>query len=482
MQITSYNGNIWTYSPERNVLHPGEQDVSCQAHETCPSKVILPYTISSMQKLCGDYLNEMILCLTENCNMHCKYCTYCDSFPHMRNFSTKTMSIETGKAAIDWLESHSRKSPSVNISFFGGEPLLEFPVLRALYEYASTLFHDRTLSFMVSTNGTLFNESFLLWLKNIDNFDVTITLNGPAEIHDHLRVYKSGGGTHEKILTHLPKLQEALNYDSNRLKIQCNYRDYRDVLAQHQYFSSEDLFKYAKIFYTKISLQDNFSKENQDIKILPEYVDRVFEKKIRIKAIQHAAQSNLLPPSSLWATSLIPQFAREMNKRVQYSVIGHQGCCSPLFARVNIDVDGNIFLCEKSDNTPILGNVNKNGVDWCSFAQLIDDCNSLFESLQCKDCHAIFYCQVCYNHFYEDGRLKPLSQIKKACKKMCRLFSKDLSWYCSLLEACPHIKIAPQDDPDKSFIIELTKKSALEAIVNSGTNNCQDHNKREKNA
>ena len=332
MRVTSYSGNVWTYFPASNTLYPEDRERDDGAGRPL-EKVILPYTIDSLRTLCDDHLNEMILCLTENCNMRCRYCTYCDSFPQMRNFSSKTMSIETGKAAIEWLERHSRQSPAVNISFFGGEPLLEFSTVRLLYDYASSVFRGRSVTFMLTTNGTLFHKEFLSWLGGIDRFSVTITLNGPAEIHDQLRRYKGGGGTHKRIVDALPDLLAALKHDPGRLMIQCNYRDYRDVLKQHDYFSSNDIFKSVKIFYTGISLPPDTPNIKKELDVLPDYVDRMFEKRIRMSSVQHVSRLKRLSPVTLWETSLLPRFASEMNKSVPWSTIGHQGCCTPLFAR-----------------------------------------------------------------------------------------------------------------------------------------------------
>ena len=463
MDIKSYNGNYWTYVPEENALRPGKVEATLATKSSFLQRVIVPYTKDSLQKLCADHLNELILSLTENCNMRCKYCTYCDTFLHARNFSSKTMSLETGMAAIKWLERHSRKSPTVNISFFGGEPLLEVDLLQHLYDYAMSLFKGRTLTFMVSTNGTLFNEEFLLWLKKVDNLDVTITLNGPAEVHDKLRIYKGGGRTHKKIIEALPALLEALKQNRKRLIIQCNYRDQRDIITEYEYFSKNPLLNGIKVFYAKISMPINPAVKNE-VNALPEYVDGFFEKKIRIQATKLASMHGILSPITLWDTSLLPQIANSINQSVPHLIIGHQGCCSPLFSRINVDVSGNIFLCEKSDNIPILGNVNHKGIEWDKLDNLIEDCNRLFENLSCKNCPTVFYCQLCYNHFYEDGAIKTVDSIKKSCHRMCRSFFNDLAWYCSLMESCPEIKISPIQNPQKNYLIELTRKSALLAI------------------
>ena len=101
--------------------------------------------IKEVRHIYSDYLSvflarkltKITVQLTQNCNFRCKYCIYSETHnTRQRSHSTERMTWETAKKAIDFLREHSVDSPEVNIGFYGGEPLLEFPLLKKAVEYS----------------------------------------------------------------------------------------------------------------------------------------------------------------------------------------------------------------------------------------------------------------------------------------------------------------------------------------------------------
>lgn len=100
--------------------------------------------ISLLESLYENNLNTIILQVTQNCNLRCQYCVYSGSYIN-RVHNNKRMSVEVAKQAIDFLVKHSENSKEISIGFYGGEPLLEVPLIREVVDYAEGVFSGKKL-------------------------------------------------------------------------------------------------------------------------------------------------------------------------------------------------------------------------------------------------------------------------------------------------------------------------------------------------
>lgn len=109
------------------------------------------------------------------------------------------MSWETAKEAVDYLYGHSMSSEDIYISFYGGEPLLMFRLIKEVVEYVKREYCQRTVHFNLTTNGTLFTPEIVQYfIKN--NIQIMFSLDGPKEVHDKNRIFAgSNRGTFEKL-------------------------------------------------------------------------------------------------------------------------------------------------------------------------------------------------------------------------------------------------------------------------------------------
>lgn len=126
--------------------------------------------------------NRLELALAETCNLACKYC-YCSTCRDMPNQGL--MSETVVRQAITWLFAMSGRSEQVSITFFGGEPLLNKPVLRFAIEYSQQLakLHGKKVFYSMTTNGTLMDDEVIGYIKRY-NFGLMVSLDGPPEIHN----------------------------------------------------------------------------------------------------------------------------------------------------------------------------------------------------------------------------------------------------------------------------------------------------------
>jgi uncharacterized protein len=129
------------------------------------------------------------LCLTHNCNLRCKYCY---AGPKTRS----SMSFDTGRRAMDFLAAAS--NGSCTITFFGGEPLMEFELIQQLVEYGERR-HGRKLQYRMSTNGTLLRRSTIDYCREHDLYFV-LSLDGNADQHDTNRRFAGGAGSYDSIV------------------------------------------------------------------------------------------------------------------------------------------------------------------------------------------------------------------------------------------------------------------------------------------
>lgn len=140
----------------------------------------------------------LVLQVTQKCNLRCSYCVYSGDYKN-RNHSQKEMSWETAKEAVDYLYGHSMSSEDIYISFYGGEPLLMFRLIKEVVEYVKREYCQRTVHFNLTTNGTLFTPEIVQYfIKN--NIQIMFSLDGPKEVHDKNRIFAgSNRGSFEKL-------------------------------------------------------------------------------------------------------------------------------------------------------------------------------------------------------------------------------------------------------------------------------------------
>jgi uncharacterized protein len=153
-------------------------------------------------------LQALVLNITNQCNLAC---TYCYEFGADKIATpagkAKYMTIETAKTSVDFLLEQSRDRPAVHITFFGGETLMNFKLLKEVVLYAreAAAAHGKIIGFSLTTNATLLTDEIIAFLSDYE-IGVTVSMDGPPELQDKHRVYKSGKGTYAVIEPRLRKL------------------------------------------------------------------------------------------------------------------------------------------------------------------------------------------------------------------------------------------------------------------------------------
>ena len=156
-------------------------------------------------------VKALCLHIAHDCNLACQYCFAEEGEYHGRR---ALMSYETGKQALDFLIANSGNRRNLEVDFFGGEPLMNFDVVKQLVAYGreQEKLHDKNFRFTLTTNGVLLNDDIMEFAnKEMDN--VVLSIDGRKEVHDRMRPFRKGAGSYDLIVPKFQKLAESRNQD-----------------------------------------------------------------------------------------------------------------------------------------------------------------------------------------------------------------------------------------------------------------------------
>ena len=174
-------------------------------------KLFVPDTFEPMagklkEKTSG-VVKALCLHIAHTCNLNCSYCFASQGKYHG---DRAVMSFEVGKQALDFLIANSGSRRNLEVDFFGGEPLMNFDVVKQLVAYARSIEkeHGKNFRFTLTTNGILIDDD-VIDFANREMSNVVLSLDGRREIHDRFRVDYAGNGSWERIVPKFQKLVQA---------------------------------------------------------------------------------------------------------------------------------------------------------------------------------------------------------------------------------------------------------------------------------
>ncbi len=155
----------------------------------------------------GDVVKALCLHVAHTCNLNCSYCFASQGKYHGER---AVMSFEVGRRALDFLMENSGSRRNLEVDFFGGEPLMNWDVVKRLVAYARSVEKARgkNFRFTLTTNGILIDDD-VIDFANREMSNVVLSLDGRKEIHDRLRVDKAGNGSWERIVPKFQKMVQA---------------------------------------------------------------------------------------------------------------------------------------------------------------------------------------------------------------------------------------------------------------------------------
>ncbi len=218
-------------------------------------------------------VKALCLHIAHDCNLACRYCFAEEGEYHGRR---ELMSFEVGKAALDFLIANSGSRRNLEVDFFGGEPLMNFQVVKDLVAYGrqqEQLF-DKKFRFTLTTNGVLLNDD-VMEFANREMSNVVLSIDGRKEVHDYMRPFRKGAGSYDLIVPKFQKLAESRH--------QTNYY-VRGTFTHYNLDFSEDVLHLADLGFQQISVEPVVAQPTEDYALKEEDLPKLFEEYDKLAA------------------------------------------------------------------------------------------------------------------------------------------------------------------------------------------------------
>ncbi len=351
----------------------------------------------------NENIAQMALQVTQQCNFRCAYCAYCASdFEFQREHSSKRMPIETALTAIDFFAARCANQEEPVIAFYGGEPLLEFPLIQQVVAYAREKLYGKNLKFTITTNASLLSPNIARFLLEND-FITVISLDGTAETHDRSRRFASNGrGSFSVIRQNLEKIKKQCPEFEFSFNIVVDPRYPCDSL--HEMFSKDELFREAQLMSTLIDDQFSIEKTIPDEVFIQQDSQYTFKSYLNFRgAYPRECVSNIAYTSLNAGFSRIKTDMRPKTSLADISAPG--GPCITGERRLLVSVDGNLYPCERVSESSEAMNIGNlwDGFDLKKVDKILNVAQTTAED--CKKCWAFRHCTLCGKHSDNCGEL-----------------------------------------------------------------------------
>ncbi|AFS77135.1 radical SAM domain-containing protein [Gottschalkia acidurici 9a] len=396
---------------------------------------------------------QLTLELTEKCNMRCKYCIYHDGQGGYRNFGNKDMTFDVAKKAIDEFMRDSTKSDQVSITFYGGEPLVKFDLIKQCVEYCQDTYKNRIIDYSMTTNATLIDEEIADWLANLKGLThMLISIDGPRNIHNSNRIFKNGEGTFDATMRGLNLLVKAMGEEAgSRIGINAVFSEEltKEEIESIQGFvnSLEWTNENTRITYSYTTVSDEDVEYNGIDSEREVYLRSLSETNPNFSIIDKINYSNLASSNnktdyfdnvSIDGDDFIKRLYFIHNRFLTDEPVSQyrmNGCCIPGARRTYVTTEGKYMPCERLGSSPKIGDVY-NGIN-------IDEVRNHYvdsfrkEALKyCGNCWAIHLCTFCYMNCFDEEGVR-LSYRHDKCEVNRIMIERCLSEYHEILEKHP---------------------------------------------
>ena len=352
---------------------------------------------------------QLILSVTEDCNLRCTYCIYHDDRYNDKDWSCNThMSFDTAKKAIDNFLSNSKLTENRFISFYGGEPLVNFSLIEKCIHYVKETCGVRNINFSMTTNGLFLKGKILSFLID-NNVFLNVSIDGAKDVHDRYRVDINNRPSFDVIIKNLIFIKKNhKSYFKTNVTFTSvvappvkkdGFLDFLELLQQEVTLTDIDITDYMKDYMEEnnvpmITTMDEKIEINRFPKLLQQ---------IQIERI-----SDVL----------------EVLKQGKNNVYIPGGYCRPFIKKTFVATDGKYYMCEKFDQkeTNAYGDVEED-ININKIMALNGKINE-FMNEHCTRCWANRFCNICYVNLVSSPAEK-CKQIQNESKELLKLIIKE---------------------------------------------------------
>ena len=345
-------------------------------------------------------VKAICLHIAHTCNLNCSYCFASQGKYHGER---AVMDFETGKRALDFLIENSGKRHNLEVDFFGGEPLLNFDVVKRLVEYAREVEkkYNKNFRFTLTTNGVLIDDD-VIDFANREMSNVVLSLDGRREIHDRFRVDYAGNGSFDKIVPKFQKLVEARGGKNYYM---------RGTFTHSNPDFLEDIKVMLDLGFNELSMEPVVCAPGDEAELTPsdmEIVKDQYEKLAELMLERHKEGR----PFTFYHYMIDLTGGPCIYKRIS-------GCGSGT-EYMAVTPWGDLYPCHQfvGEDKYKLGNIY-DGITNTAAQKEFADCN-VYSREECRDCWARLYCSggCAANAYHATG------SVAGVYKSGCELFKK----------------------------------------------------------
>ena len=423
-EVQSSSLNKYLFDSLTNDIYQLEPDFKIPSNATRESLELPVFsrnsltTIDSQEKVSAN-AKTLIIELTEQCNLRCSYCVFDDNYENERSHSSKKISIDLAKKSID--DFLTRTSDEAYIIFYGGEPLLEFKIIKELTDYAKNRL-DSSVKFSFTTNGmALTADKFDFLIENA--FLITVSIDGEKTLHDKNRITINGNPSWDAIMQNLQKLQDY-NPDFYKSNIQFNsvIDSVENISFVNEALSNNPLVAGQEIRFS-FQLQDTI-KQNKEYN---EFNSNNYKKLLEV-FYSGDFDKNLVEKDRLL----------NFVKKIAFRSIGEEAQdgkkkCIPFSNRTYVRTNGDLQFCERISDYKRVNSAK----DIISYSSNIQDEFYKKKGVFCEKCIAYNFCEMCPASFYYDGEFSEnhfdicnnyINEFKNALKLYLDLSEKNINF------------------------------------------------------
>jgi len=317
-------------------------------------------------------VKALCLHICHDCNLRCKYCfASTGSFGGHRTM----MDAETGKKAIDFLIEKSAGRRNLEVDFFGGEPLMNFDVVKQIVEYARIREKqaDKNFRFTITTNAVLLNEDNREFInKNMHN--VVLSIDGRKQTNDRMRPRVDGSGTYDSILPKIKDMADTRNQDNYYV---------RGTFTRENLDFSDDVLHLADEGFKQISIEPVVAAKDSGYDIREQDLDKLFSEYESL-ASQYVKREK--------SGNGFNFFHFMIDLQQGPCVIKRLGGCGSGHEYLAVTPEGDLYPCHQfvGDEKFRMGNLHE-GVFSADFQKSFQKSN-VYTKKDCSECWAKFYC------------------------------------------------------------------------------------------
>ena len=363
----------------------------------------------------------LVLQVTQKCNLICSYCPYACTDNDSRNHKNIDMPMQVAIRAVDDYVEHARDINILNFGFYGGEPLLNFRLIRNIVEYIETHVSNKMVVFSMTTNGTLLTKDVIEYLVK-KGFMLTISLDGDRVLHDKHRKFPTREGSFGLVYSNMKYIYENFReFWKNNVSFNAVVNSYLDFNRSLLFFSNDSMFEDEQDIRINFSENVKTLHLSQDEKYANKIssINQLNNKKYYLELMLfYYMKRKKTPNYILDDIEKLKQIEQNQNNICSSfeDIIHPQGQCISGATKLMVDVYGNYWPCEK---------VNEN-CDFCKIGDIYSGINedqvarqieiSELTKDECLQCWAIHHCSFCLAKFNEHSCITKKLKLQ-ICKK-----------------------------------------------------------------